>query len=598
VVMAVKLFECYGRFCAQYALEVIVCFLTMVVGAITLNLSSPHELCHWAAKCSESRSELSSDVVLLTVLRCGTIIYVYIKSKKVVQTGSLHIIGIVSAYIVFAVSTFTITLAHFLRKDLVIVSNALPVFLLLIDVSRMTMLTQHCLSMKSIDLLEDYIAEGMAALTPKLTLDTLVELLILVNIGGYIEVWQLQQLSCFACLSVIINYIVFITLVPACLSVLLKLINKYPLTEEYSVPPSWQDQRFKQVLFEAKHEEKPLLSSRIKIMLCFPLMSLHWFHNSLFHNQTVNMQRSFDYALTLNPEQFFSVILVLILLSKYLFDDGHEIIARLRRSSQSCSDKGIDLHSVQPLKTGVNVTKPFKHFDERSDLLKTRDVETCLQLLNVGSDLLTDSEIMVLVQEGLLPSYKLESKLQDANRGVAIRRKLISRKLSDPNKKDAFHHIPTQGYDFTKATQACCENTIGFIPVPLGLVGPLLLDGVDFMVPMATTEGTLLASTNRGLKALYKSGGVNSCVYADGMTRAPVVEFPSSGQACKAHFWLQETHTFNILKEKFDETSRFARLKTIMPLVSGRLVYIRFSATTGDAMGMNMLSKGAENAIR
>ena len=74
---------------------------------------------------------------------------------------------------------------------------------------------------------------------------------------------------------------------------------------------------------------------------------------------------------------------------------------------------------------------------------------------------------------------------------------------------------------------ACCENIFGYIPVPVGVAGPLLLDDKEYYVPMATTEGCLVASTNRGARALYKSGGVISCLTGDGMTRGPVVQLPS-----------------------------------------------------------------------
>lgn len=77
---------------------------------------------------------------------------------------------------------------------------------------------------------------------------------------------------------------------------------------------------------------------------------------------------------------------------------------------------------------------------------------------------------------------------------------------------------------------ACCENVIGYMPVPVGVAGPLLLDGKTYYVPMATTEGCLVASTNRGCRAVMTSG-IRSRVVADGMTRGPVVRFPTVTRA-------------------------------------------------------------------
>ena len=203
-----------------------------------------------------------------------------------------------------------------------------------------------------------------------------------------------------------------------------------------------------------------------------------------------------------------------------------------------------------------------------------------------------------MVKLGKIPAYKMESALQDANRGVLIRRQIFVKDLPSEKGKDALSHIPHNGYDFTTATKACCENTIGFIPVPVGLIGPLLLNNKEYKVPMATTEGTLLASTNRGLKALFKAGGVTANVYFDGMSRAPVVSFPSIKRCVEMSTWLNDRYNFDMVKEKFDETSRFAELISEKPKISGRLLYIRFTALTGDAMGINMVSKGTENALR
>ncbi|UYV72494.1 HMGCR [Cordylochernes scorpioides] len=145
---------------------------------------------------------------------------------------------------------------------------------------------------------------------------------------------------------------------------------------------------------------------------------------------------------------------------------------------------------------------------------------------------------------------------------------------------------------------ACCENVIGYLPIPLGVAGPLLLDGEKINVPLATTEGCLVASTNRGCRALTMSGGVNSVLVGDGMTRGPVLRLGSAIRAAEVKAWLEVPENFEAVKEEFDATSRFARLLRLQIRVCGRLLYIRFVALTGDAMGMNMLSKGTERCLK
>jgi hydroxymethylglutaryl-CoA reductase len=91
---------------------------------------------------------------------------------------------------------------------------------------------------------------------------------------------------------------------------------------------------------------------------------------------------------------------------------------------------------------------------------------------------------------------------------------------------------------------------------------------------------------------ILKAGqGVFTKVMADCMTRGPVVKFPSAMKAAECKEWLEEEHNFATIKRAFDATSRFAKLENIKCCVAGRNLYIRFSSKTGDAMGMNMLSK-------
>ena len=180
----------------------------------------------------------------------------------------------------------------------------------------------------------------------------------------------------------------------------------------------------------------------------------------------------------------------------------------------------------------------------------------------------------------------------DPERGVSIRRQLVAENLtgcdSDPSSIDS---LPYTNYNYSLVSGACCENVIGYMPIPVGYAGPLLLDGQPIYVPMSTTEGALVASTNRGCRAVSSAGGIKSSILGDGMTRGPVVRMPSASEAGSVKVWLDDHKNFGTVAESFNSTSRFARLQSLQTAVAGRLVYIRFKATTGDAMGMNMLSK-------
>lgn len=152
-------------------------------------------------------------------------------------------------------------------------------------------------------------------------------------------------------------------------------------------------------------------------------------------------------------------------------------------------------------------------------------------------------------------------------------------------------------YDYSRVLGACCENVVGYIPLPLGIAGPLKVDGKAYHIPMATAEGTLVASTSRGCKALNAGGGVVTVVTQDGMTRGPAIDFPSITEAARAKIWIDQGEGWAIIKEAFESTSRFAKLKSLKTALAGRTLYVRFMTATGDAMGMNMISKGTEKAL-
>lgn len=194
--------------------------------------------------------------------------------------------------------------------------------------------------------------------------------------------------------------------------------------------------------------------------------------------------------------------------------------------------------------------------------------------------------------EGSIPSYSLESRLGDCFRAAAIRREALQRTSGR-----SLEGLPLEGFDYEAILGQCCEMPVGYIQIPVGVAGPLLLDGFEYTVPMATTEGCLVASTNRGCKAIYASGGAESVVLRDAMSRAPVVRFSTAKRASQLKFFLEDPLNSDTLAVVFNRSSRFARLLGIQCAMAGKNLYMRFTCSTGDAMGMNMVSKGVQNVL-
>ncbi|KFK42070.1 hypothetical protein AALP_AA2G207200 [Arabis alpina] len=203
-----------------------------------------------------------------------------------------------------------------------------------------------------------------------------------------------------------------------------------------------------------------------------------------------------------------------------------------------------------------------------------------------------DEEIVKSVIDGEIPSYSLESRLGDCKRAALIRRQALQRITGR-----SIDGLPLDGFDYESILGQCCEMPVGYVQIPVGIAGPLLLDGFEYSVPMATTEGCLVASTNRGCKAMFISGGATSTVLKDGMTRAPVVRFASARRASELKFFLESPENFDTLAVVFNRSSRFARLQNVKCTLAGKNAYVRFSCSTGDAMGMNMVSKGVQNVL-
>ncbi|KAH0648674.1 hypothetical protein KY285_033922 [Solanum tuberosum] len=136
---------------------------------------------------------------------------------------------------------------------------------------------------------------------------------------------------------------------------------------------------------------------------------------------------------------------------------------------------------------------------------------------------------------GKTPSYSLESKLGDCMRAASIRKEALQRITGK-----SLEGLPLEGFDYESILGQCCEMPVGYVQIPVGIAGPLLLDGREYSVPMATTEGCLVASTNRGCKAIFVSGGADSVLLRDGMTRAPVVRFSTAKRVAELKFLVED----------------------------------------------------------
>jgi hydroxymethylglutaryl-CoA reductase (NADPH) len=155
-----------------------------------------------------------------------------------------------------------------------------------------------------------------------------------------------------------------------------------------------------------------------------------------------------------------------------------------------------------------------------------------------------------------------------------------------------FENVSKYSFD-PSITQGNIESFVGVAQVPIGLAGPIKINGEhaqgEFLVPLATTEGTLVASYNRGIKVINLSGGVTCTVSDDRMQRAPVFVFASAREARGFRDWVNEN--FANIAQAAEATSSVAKLLDIDTFLASRFAYLRFNYFTGDAAGQNMVGR-------
>lgn len=140
------------------------------------------------------------------------------------------------------------------------------------------------------------------------------------------------------------------------------------------------------------------------------------------------------------------------------------------------------------------------------------------------------------------------------------------------------------------------ENFVGWAQMPLGVVGPLRINGIraagDFYVPMATTEGALIASYQRGAQLVNQSGGCVAACLTEAVLRAPCFVFERVAEA--GQFLAQVLQELEELKEVVESTSRHCRLLDVRPSLLGKELYLILEFFPGDASGQNMVTLATE----
>jgi hydroxymethylglutaryl-CoA reductase (NADPH) len=233
--------------------------------------------------------------------------------------------------------------------------------------------------------------------------------------------------------------------------------------------------------------------------------------------------------------------------------------------------------------------------------------------LRMTLDILCDVEPLALgkhkieVHFATTPFGKLKLKVEDAISEEVERRIAIPRSANDDYSPEIIaerrqfverfsggkiNHLAHYSFD-PHITSGNIENFTGVAQVPLGFAGPITIKGEhangDFIIPLATTEGTLVASYNRGMKVINMSGGVTCSVVGDAMQRAPVFVFENAREARDFIKWVEDHH--GQIAREAEKTSRVAKLDYIDTYLASKFAYLRFNFSTGDAAGQNMVGR-------
>jgi hydroxymethylglutaryl-CoA reductase (NADPH) len=201
-------------------------------------------------------------------------------------------------------------------------------------------------------------------------------------------------------------------------------------------------------------------------------------------------------------------------------------------------------------------------------------------------------EIIEKLKSGEIKIYEIENHV-DPSLAIEIRRAYISEISDSPLK-----NISNIAFDPEQVLGSNCENVIGHASVPVGVAGPIEVSGEvangSFIIPLATTEGALVASVNRGISIINSSGGAITKVIDKGISRAPVFQTKDLEHSFEVKSFVDEN--FSQIKETAEKTSEYLKLLKAEVVIHGRSLWVRMNFSTDQAMGMNMAVVASEAA--
>ena len=194
--------------------------------------------------------------------------------------------------------------------------------------------------------------------------------------------------------------------------------------------------------------------------------------------------------------------------------------------------------------------------------------------------------IYTKLKNGSLKLYELEKELPPLD-AIRARREFIEKETGT-----TLENLGIFSIDIERVVKRNCENMIGTVQVPVGVAGPLLVQGEyaqgSYYLPLATTEGALVASVNRGCSAITRAGGAQVRILHDGMTRAPVFAADSVVHAKQVADWVAAHR--DELRAAAESTTSHGKMTDVVTYIAGTSVFVRIEFDTKDAMGMNMVT--------